>query len=68
MKTTIFSAAILAMLPSLRYNFGYNDKTDKTPLSPILGTGAQVSYSHFTAGCVFYSVKKSLVRCTGNRI
>ncbi len=45
------------MFPSLKYNYGYDLKIDKTPLSPILGTGIQISYKHCVAGCVFYSIK-----------
>lgn len=50
-------AVNLGMHPSLKYNTGYNKTTDKTPLAPILGTGVQVSYKHFIAGCMFYSIK-----------
>lgn len=50
-------ALTVGMYPSLRYNYEYSETIDKTPVTTILGTGAQLSYKHITAGCLFYLVK-----------
>lgn len=51
------TALTLGFCPSLKYNFKYDEKTDKTPLAPILGSSVMISRGHFIAGCVFYSIK-----------
>ncbi len=47
----------IGFCPSLKFNYEYDVKTDKTPLSPILGAAAMISYKHLIGGCIFYSIK-----------